>query len=153
MLDDLYGFAPDPEIEQAVADILSASGIVRQPKVFMSKVGSVAGFWAGNDFYIFYDDTFLEEHRGDKPLIYALLAHELAHLKEGHKMPVSARLREESQADIFVGKTLQKIEGIEKEALLNAVRRHPFSLRHPGGSADQKHPAGLGSGRAGTENA
>lgn len=131
MLDDLYGFAPDPEIEKAVADILSAGGIERKPKVFMSKVGSVAGFWANSEFYLFYDDAFLEEHRGDKPLIYALVAHELAHMKEGHKLKEASRLREESQADIFVGKTLQRIEGIVKGALLSAVRKHTFSYAIP----------------------
>lgn len=122
-------FSGDAGVERMIARICAAAGYDKPPfEVVNATVPSVAAVVSGDKRYLLYDRAFFYELRSDSMLAYALLAHEVGHLLRQHKFKKTSRLREETEADEFMGRILFRLEGVEKlEPFLDRLQAMPYS--------------------------
>lgn len=115
--EELYSFRADPGVEAMIQRIMDASDRSRNFKVVNTNVVSVAAIVDGAERYLLYNSEFFAEHQRDTALRFALLAHEIGHLVNNHTLSAKKRLREESDADRFVGQVMRDLDFSLNEAL------------------------------------
>lgn len=108
--EELHAFSADPGVEAMIQRILDASDRSRNFRTVNTNVVSVAAVVDKQGQYLLYNADFFLEHQLDTALRYALLAHEIGHLVSNHALTVKKRLREESDADRFVGQVMRNLD-------------------------------------------
>ena len=99
---ELYRFESAEDVPQAVARILGWAGRPEANfKLVQSNAGSAVAVLDGDKRYLLYSADFFYDLN---PLeTYALLAHEIVHLLNGHRFESCCRRGEELEADEFMG--------------------------------------------------
>ncbi len=139
--DALYFFGNDPRVEQIVDQICRAAGIPKSFKVQGANVPSVAAIRDESGDYLLYSLSFTRELLDTKPLVlYAILTHEIGHFARDHHLDGRFRLKEESSADEFVGRTLFQLSNFSSlQQVRWAMQQVPFAYEqlYKNGMRDQ----------------
>lgn len=123
--EEIYVFESDRAIASMADEILQQTGSEKNFTLLEADVESVAAILYREQRYILYSSGFLDTY--DKTTAYALLAHEIGHHIAMHSMTPSAYLREETEADEFMGFALFKMNGIrlsQVESVLHKIKFH-----------------------------
>ncbi len=127
--EELYRFGGDEQVEQMVDEICLVSGNKeRKFEVVNANVPNVAAVLSGKTAYLLYDRRFFFDNRLNRTLLYALLSQEIGHLLRGHQLNNKFRMREETEADEFMGRALMRLDSsVRLESVLDIIREQPFS--------------------------
>ncbi|MBC7774894.1 MAG: hypothetical protein H7246_05590 [Phycisphaerae bacterium] len=107
--EELYSFTGDPAVEAMVTRILDYANVSKNFRVVNTNVVSLAAVVGKDEQYLLYNSEFFIEHQADTVLRFALLAHEIGHLVKHHSLSAKKRLREESEADQFLGQVMRDL--------------------------------------------
>ncbi|MBP6825844.1 MAG: hypothetical protein KA165_04695 [Saprospiraceae bacterium] len=87
--------------------------VMQSPRNFEpihTNVSSVAAVTTGAKRYLLYNQEFFHTYMEDNLYTFAILAHEIGHLSNSrHSLTGKFRNGEETEADIFMGRTLQRL--------------------------------------------
>ncbi len=117
---ELYRFELNESVPQAVGKILGWAGREANFELVQTNVSSVAAVLDGDKRYLLYSQDFF--YHLPTPLeAYALLAHEIGHLLNGHRFEACCRRDEELDADQFMGYVLFKSHLTDEQNALRMV--------------------------------
>lgn len=108
---DIYRFEPGHEDLALIADILKVAGATQNFEVVSANVPNVVAALIKGKRYLLYSQNFVLKTT-DKVLVYGLLAHEIGHHLSGHRFDPAFRIKEELEADLFMGYVLCKMKGV-----------------------------------------
>lgn len=119
----------DKQMELMLDTICAIADAPRNFTVVIANVPTVAAVISGEQAFLLYSRSyFYKIRRENRALAYALLAHEVGHILHKHKLTDALRIREETEADVFVGRVLMRVGGTKnKEAALKLLENEPFS--------------------------
>jgi hypothetical protein len=130
--DDILMFEPEASVTSMVDEILRAGNLtgLLSIEVAYARVPIVAGIIEGDKNYLLYNKSFFANNKQNQALLYFLLAHEIGHFNNKHKIAGDRlRVSEETEADEFAGFVLRKVESVSKEEVHKAIRTTPFSYK------------------------
>ena len=124
MDNELYRFNDDSQVPEWVEEILATTGETRHFDMLEASVENVSAVVDGERRYLLYSLDFVE--KATRIEVYGALAHEIAHHVNGHTLRPEHRVREEYEADFFMGYFLSK-KGFTQEDVRAFVRSLPSS--------------------------
>jgi hypothetical protein len=104
--EELYRFDGNAEVEGHIKEILTLGDAEQNFIIISTNVENIAAVVDNGQRYLFYSLDFI--HKAKTIDIYGALAHEIGHHINKHALTDENRLREESEADFFMGYILSK---------------------------------------------
>lgn len=121
---ELYRFTDDSPVPRWVAEILEATGESRNFELVEASVENVSVVVDDHRRYLLYSLDFME--KAARIEVYGALAHAVGHHVQEHTLLPENRVREESEADFFMGYFLGK-KGFSREVLAAFLQKSPSS--------------------------
>lgn len=125
MDNELYQYSDNSAVPQWVAEILDLTGEISNFELVEASVENISAVVDSTRRYLLYSIDFIE--KTDNPVaIYGALAHEVGHHINNHTLLPENRLREEWEADNYMGYFLSK-RGFSRDAVAAFTQQLPSS--------------------------
>jgi hypothetical protein len=108
---EIYLFDPSAAVSGMVEDILHTAGVTANFKLAAANVPVAVAAWVEGKRYLLYSQDYFQKIQ-DKSVAYGVLSHEIGHHSAEHTFNPDFRMKEELEADRFMGYIMSRLQGI-----------------------------------------